>query len=112
MAIADPHMLRERAGQLGLAVEVVEFTPGAEPAPQPPGTLGVLPVSLAAPCTAGKLDSANAAYVLATLDRAVFGCQQGQFQAIAQGHVEGIQYRGPESIGIHAIGHPDRGQNR
>jgi 4-hydroxythreonine-4-phosphate dehydrogenase len=88
VAIADPDMLRERARLLGLDVELVAFTPGAAPAPQPPGVLSVLPVHLAAPCTPGTLDPANAAYVLETLDRAVSGCQQGRFQAMVTAPVQ------------------------
>jgi 4-hydroxythreonine-4-phosphate dehydrogenase len=43
---------------------------------------GVLHVPLAGPCTPGRLDPANARYVLEVLDRAVDGCLRGQFDAI------------------------------
>ncbi len=39
-------------------------------------------VPLAAPAVAGKLDPRNARYVLATLDRAIDGCQRGDYDAI------------------------------
>jgi 4-hydroxythreonine-4-phosphate dehydrogenase len=42
----------------------------------------VLHVPLAAPSTPGRLDTANAAYVLALLDAAVDGCVAGRFDAI------------------------------
>jgi 4-hydroxythreonine-4-phosphate dehydrogenase len=42
----------------------------------------VLHVPLAASCHAGKLDPANARYVLALLDRAVDGCLSGEFAAM------------------------------
>ena len=42
----------------------------------------VLHVPLAAPCTPGCLDPANARYVLTVLDRAVDGCLDGQFDAM------------------------------
>jgi 4-hydroxythreonine-4-phosphate dehydrogenase len=42
----------------------------------------VLHVPLAAPCTPGRLDPANARYVLTVLDRAVDGCLGGQFDAM------------------------------
>ena len=42
----------------------------------------VLHVPLRAPCTAGRLDPANAPYVLETLDRAVDGCLRGEFHAM------------------------------
>lgn len=37
---------------------------------------------LAAPCVAGRLDPANARYVLAMLDRAIEGCLSGTFDAM------------------------------
>jgi 4-hydroxythreonine-4-phosphate dehydrogenase len=43
---------------------------------------GVLHVPLAAPSAPGRLDPANAAYVLALLDAAVDGCMAGRFDAI------------------------------
>jgi 4-hydroxythreonine-4-phosphate dehydrogenase len=42
----------------------------------------VLHVPLAAGCKAGKLDPANARYVLGLLDRAVDGCLSGEFAAM------------------------------
>jgi 4-hydroxythreonine-4-phosphate dehydrogenase len=42
----------------------------------------VLHVPLAASCRAGKLDPANARYVLGLLDRAVDGCLSGEFAAM------------------------------
>lgn len=42
----------------------------------------VLHVPLAAPCTPGRLDPANARYVLTLLDQAVDGCLDGRFDAM------------------------------
>ncbi len=42
----------------------------------------VLHLPLAAPCTAGTIDPANAPYVLALLDRATDGCLSGEFDAM------------------------------
>jgi 4-hydroxythreonine-4-phosphate dehydrogenase len=42
----------------------------------------VLHRSLAAPCVPGRLDAANAHYVLGLLDRAVDGCRSGEFAAM------------------------------
>lgn len=44
--------------------------------------LSILPVPLVAPVTPGVLDPANAAYVLATLDRAIDGALAGAFSGI------------------------------
>lgn len=80
--IADPDLLQARARQLQLPLTLSRFDPQAPSAPQAPGQLSVLPVSLAAPCTAGQLDPANAHYVLATLDAAIDGCLAGHFDAM------------------------------
>lgn len=88
VTIADPELLRERAQQLGLAVDIHEFEPEAAPAPQAAGVLKVLPVALSSSCTAGSLNPANAGYVLETLNRAVSGCQQGLFQALVTAPVQ------------------------
>jgi 4-hydroxythreonine-4-phosphate dehydrogenase len=42
----------------------------------------VIHVPLAAPSIAGRLDRANARYVLATLDAAIDGCVRGRFDAV------------------------------
>ncbi|HMV71029.1 MAG TPA: hypothetical protein PKC08_02520, partial [Pseudomonadales bacterium] len=70
VAIADPKMLAERARLLGLALELLP----PEPLLSPPGSLRVLPVPLASTATPGRLDPANAAGVLGTLQAAVDGC--------------------------------------
>ncbi len=82
VAIADPDLLRERALQLGLDVNIMQLSTDRPPRPADAGELWVDPVALAAPCTAGRLDPANSPYVLQTLDRAVEGCLQGRFQAM------------------------------
>ena len=51
---------------------------GARPVPAPQ----LLHLPLAAPCTAGQLDPANARYVLALLDAALEGCIAGRFDAM------------------------------
>jgi 4-hydroxythreonine-4-phosphate dehydrogenase len=45
-------------------------------------------VPLARPVTPGKLDPANARYVLATLDRAIRGCMQGEYAAMVTAPVQ------------------------
>lgn len=79
VVIADRGLLAERAARLGLAVTLVDYDPARPPAP---GTLEVLHVPLAAPCTPGVLDVANAGYVLETLDVAIDGCMAGEFGAM------------------------------
>ncbi|MEO1818278.1 4-hydroxythreonine-4-phosphate dehydrogenase PdxA [Pseudomonas sp.] len=82
VVIADPQLLKQRAAQLGLSVELQPFDPDALPAAQAAGQLSVLPVSLAAECRPGELNRANAAYVLDTLRLAGAGALNGTFDAI------------------------------
>ncbi|WP_341708583.1 4-hydroxythreonine-4-phosphate dehydrogenase PdxA [Halopseudomonas sp.] len=82
VVIADPQLLRDRAQQLGLTVELLPFDPDALPVAQAAGQLHVLPVALGAPCTPGELSAANAAYVLETLRLAGAGAIKGLFDAI------------------------------
>ena len=82
VAIGDPDMLGARADALGLPLVVRGFDPDAPEADDPPGTLCVSPVPLAARAAPGALDPANARAVLATLDRAVDGCLDGRFAAM------------------------------
>ncbi|WP_277811078.1 4-hydroxythreonine-4-phosphate dehydrogenase PdxA [Chromohalobacter canadensis] len=82
VAIGDPDLLAERAAHLALAVRIVPLADGA-PVPAPrDGVLPVWPVRLRAPCEAGQLDPANAAYVLETLDVAIAACRDGHADAM------------------------------
>ncbi len=83
VVVADPQMLAERARLLGLALELLP----PEPLPSPPCSLRVLPVPLAGTSAPGRLDPANAAGVLATLQAAVDGCLRGRFAALVTGPV-------------------------
>ena len=76
VVLGDLALLRERAA--GVA-EVRRYRTGS---PVPAGVLEVLDVPLAAPAVAGRLDVANAHYVLAMLDRAIDGCRGGEFSGI------------------------------
>lgn len=81
VAIACPELLRQRAHLLGLDIHIIEVNePPVEPAA--PGSLYVQSIPLRAPCVAGELNTANAAYVLDTLDCAIKGTQRGEYQAM------------------------------
>ena len=60
------------------------FDATAEPRPG----IELLNVPLAAPCVPGRLDPANARYVLDTLDAAIGGCAAGAFHAIVTAPVQ------------------------
>jgi len=70
--IADPDLLKERAQQLQLPF---------------PAHLKILPIKLTKKSIAGKLNSANAKYVIETLTIAAQGCLNGQFSALVTGPV-------------------------
>lgn len=120
IVIADPDVLQQRAKLRQLNIEIKTVTTEqladanrsrvANDAHQ----LIVLPVTAGAPVTAGKLDPANAQYVLNTLDHAVAGCQQGLFNAMVTGPVHkgvindaGIGFTGhTEYLAQHTGGEP------
>jgi len=80
VVLGDRHLLAERAAELGLKVVLRDFVAGSQPVP---GTLDVLHLPLTTASRAGQLDAANGRYVLALLDRALAGCQSGEFAAMA-----------------------------
>jgi len=79
--VADPRVLAERARVLG--------RPWDAPLYDGPGFRGVrvVPVQTAKPVVAGRLDPANAPYVLETLRAAVAGCLNGTFAGLVTGPV-------------------------
>lgn len=87
VAVGDPALLRDRAAALGMPLRIEPFAPAEDPAPAAPGTLKVLPVALRAAARCGRLDPANAAYVLDTLRTAVEGCRTSTFAALVTGPV-------------------------
>lgn len=80
VAIASRDLLRQRASKLGLAIELLSVGPGRWPErPAPAGSLYVWDTPLAATAEPGRLNPANAGYVLDTLRRAGQGCVDGLF---------------------------------
>jgi 4-hydroxythreonine-4-phosphate dehydrogenase len=82
VVIADPALLQARADVLGLPLQLRRYDPAQAARPGQAGEMCYLPVELATPSVAGQLDSANASYVIATLERAVDGCLSGEFAAL------------------------------
>ncbi|AXS80930.1 4-hydroxythreonine-4-phosphate dehydrogenase PdxA [Dechloromonas sp. HYN0024] len=78
--LGDRVLLAARAAQLGLEVSLRDYAPEN---PFYPDCLEVLHLPVAVPSRAGQLDAANGPYVLALLDRALAGCQSGEFAAMA-----------------------------
>lgn len=87
IVIADPDLLRQRAGELGLPLHITAHDPQAPAAKAASGILKVVPMRLAQPVVAGRTDPANARYVLDTLASAAAGCMRGDFDALVTGPV-------------------------
>lgn len=87
VAIADPALLAERAQRLGLPLRIERFEPGDAVPRAQPGHLAVLPVAVRRPVTPGRLDTANAPYVLDTLRIACDACLDNTFKALVTGPV-------------------------
>jgi 4-hydroxythreonine-4-phosphate dehydrogenase len=88
VAVCDPQLMRSRALQLGLATAFEDVDLSAPPELHDAGFLNILPVPTAVPVDAGKLDPANAAYVLDTLRRAVAECRTHRADALVTGPVQ------------------------
>lgn len=88
VVIADPDLLLQRAKQIDLPLRLVECDLEKPPEKnQAAGTLKIIPVKLHAEAEPGKLNPANAEYVLQTLKLATTLCLQQQANAIVTGPV-------------------------
>ena len=79
VVIADKDLLQQRATTLGVQAKLRDWQP--ERSPQA-GTLEVIHAPLTVPSLPGRLDATNSRYVLGLLDRALSGCQRGEFAAM------------------------------
>ncbi len=103
IVIADKYLLQQRAAQIGIGLQVRDFSASPESVAQP-NILTVIHVPLVAECHAGVLNAANSEYVLATLRRAVRGCQTGEFSGMVTAPVhKGII----NDAGINFTGHTE-----
>ena len=104
IAVADPELLRQRAAQLGLELNLTPWQPDQTARSNQPGELRYVPVPLVCPCKPGRLDPANAPYVLETLRSAVSHCQNGN----ADGLITGPVHKGViNESGTHFTGHTE-----
>ncbi|WP_027149377.1 4-hydroxythreonine-4-phosphate dehydrogenase PdxA [Methylobacter tundripaludum] len=87
IVIASPQLLEERAGQLGLPLQITEFDSAMPATAQTAGRLTVLPVELAEPVRCGQLNADNSRYVLKTITKATKGCMDAVFDAMVTGPV-------------------------
>jgi 4-hydroxythreonine-4-phosphate dehydrogenase len=87
VVLADASCLQQRAAQLGLALTLRDYQAQQPAQPQAAGSLTLLPCHYPAAVTAGRLNSANAPSVIATLQRAAQGCLTDEFAAVVTGPV-------------------------
>jgi 4-hydroxythreonine-4-phosphate dehydrogenase len=87
VCLGDRDLLQQRALALGLKIHLREYLPGAA-VEHAAGSLSLLHQPLAAPSVPSRLDRANAAAVLALIDRAVDGCLAGEFCAMVTAPVQ------------------------
>ena len=111
VAVADPDLLRTRAAHLGLPLKLVEIDYDSAPQALPAGTLGIETVASARPATPGAVDTANARYVLDTLDRATDLCRAAHCDGLVTGPVHkavindaGIPFSGHTGYLAHRCG--------
>ena len=79
--LADREVLAARAASLGLPFSLPDYRAGGE------DSLSLLHMPTMASVTPGRLDPANGAYVLHTLERAIDGCLNGEFAGLVTGPV-------------------------
>lgn len=79
--LANRNLLAERARMLKLAFDLPDYVPGSN------APLSLLSLPLPKAATPGRVDIANAGYVLECLRRAVAGCCAGEFAGLVTGPV-------------------------
>lgn len=99
--LGDRNLLAERAAELGISLVFRDYCPDQA---VDRSKLDVLHLPLNAPSIPGQLNAANGAYVLALLDRALAGCQSGEFAAMVTAPVhKGVI----NQAGVHFTGHTE-----
>jgi 4-hydroxythreonine-4-phosphate dehydrogenase len=85
---SDIELLKQRAQQLKLSIRLLPYVVSTVVPAHQPGSLRVLHVPTAAAVESGKLNVANARYVLNLLDAAAQGCLSGEFDAMVTAPVQ------------------------
>lgn len=81
--ITDKKMIRERAMQLSLPIEIIDYKKGMNFEQfNRPSTIIIQDVRCLELVSAGELNKNNSPYVLETLTRATKGCLSGEFDAL------------------------------
>jgi len=102
--LGDHGLFADRARKIGLRVHLRDCAAVAHVGPHLIGSLQVLPVALRTPAVAGRLDVANAAYVLDMLRRGAALCSAGAAQALVTAPVQKSVIT---ESGVHFSGHTE-----
>jgi len=86
--LGDHGLLADRARKIGVRVHLRDCDTVAQVGPHLIGSVQVVPIALRAPAIAGRLDVANAAYVLDLLRRGAALCIAGAAQALVTAPVQ------------------------
>lgn len=86
VVLANKSLLQQRAAELGKSITLLDYQAQTQPAKL--GELYVKDLPLAQPVVNGKLDSANAAYVLAQLTEAARACMAGDAAGVVTAPVQ------------------------
>lgn len=87
VAIASAELLKKRAEQLGLDVDLLPYDPKVKATPQKKGTLHIIDVALKDEVVCGELNAKNGHYVVETMRIACEKNMTGEFDAIVTGPV-------------------------
>lgn len=99
---ASTELLKQRATQLGLPLNIIHYDANQKPEPAPPGSLYVAHHPLKADVKCGELNPENGSYVLDTLTTALNGNMTGEFNAVVTGPVhKGVINEGGVSFSGH-----------
>lgn len=102
--IGDPNVILARAHTLGVDLKWTEKTADSPTIAQQPGVLQILPCYAPAPVECGRLNPANARFVLEMLDKASDGCRNAEYDAMVTAPVhKGVI----NDAGIHFTGHTE-----
>ena len=103
VVVASQSLLAERAARLGLSVKFRTFNPDTRTRPEP-NVLTILDIPLSVPVVAGVPDSANADYVLKTLNTATQLCLDKTAAGLVTGPVSKAVIH---QSGVHFTGHTE-----
>ncbi len=82
IVVADEDVIRARAKQLQINIELIEYRANSTPALNKAGEIKILNVNCPEAVSPGVLNANNSRYVLQTLTRATEGCLSGEFDAM------------------------------